>query len=153
MEKEKILIVYYSNSGTAEKIARHIQKLLPAADMDRIGYQGKMNKRYSMFAALFKVFGAPQEIEGGTHAPADYGRLILVCPIWAGMPAPVMRAYFRKHRDVLKDKKYNLVCVSGGGEDRAMKWLNNEKLPAPVEKLSLKQKRVEAGDYNLTGII
>ena len=150
---EKILIVYYSNSGTSDKIAQHIKKLLPDADADRIGYKGKMNKRYGMFVALFKIFAAPKEIEGDAHNPADYDRLIVVCPIWAGRPAPVMRAYFQKNKDVFNQKKYNMVCVSGGGEDKALTWIKDEEFAAPVEKLSLKQKNVDADNYNLTSVI
>ena len=150
---EKTLIVYYSNSGTCEKIALHIKKLLPAADINRIGYAGKNYKRHSMFSALFKIFGEPKQIEGDSCDPSAFDRLILVFPIWAGVPAPVMRAYIKKNAAAFKEKSYNAVCVSGGGEDKALEWFKARDLNPPAEKLSLKQKRVEADDYNLTGVI
>lgn len=150
---DKTLIVYYSNSGTAEKIAQHIKKLLPEADMDRIGYKGKMDKRYGMVPALFKMFSVPKKIEGDEHDPSEYKKLILVFPIWAGMPAPVMRAYFQKHTRAVREKKYNMVCVSGGGEDKIEEWLEGRAVKLPAVKLSLKQKNIETDDYNLTGII
>ena len=150
---KKVLIVYYSNSGTAEKIALHIKKLLPEADVDRIGYKDRNFKRHTMFSALFKVPVTPKEIDGIAHAPSDYGRLILVFPIWAGAPAPVMKAYLKNNKAAFNEKQYNMVCVSGGGDDRVAKWLKDHNIMPPAEKLNLKQKLVEADDYNLTSII
>ena len=150
MKKE--LIVYYSNSGTAEKIALHMKKLI-GADSDRIGYKGRNYKRHTMFSALFKVPATPKEIEGAEHNPSDYDRIILVFPIWAGAPAPVMRAYIKNNRAILGEKEYCMVCVSGGGSDNTLKWLKERGIKAPAEILHLKQKLVEVDDYNLTSII
>lgn len=152
MEKNT-LIVYYSNSGTAGKIAQHIKKLLPEADTDRIGYKGKIEKRYGMLHALFKMFSVPGKIEGDAHDPSEYKKIILVFPIWAGMPAPVMRAYIKKHIHAVREKKYNMVCVSAGGEDKIEEWLEGRAVKLPAVKLSLKQSNIKADDYNLTGII
>ena len=152
MEK-KTLIVYYSNSGTAQKIALHIKELLPEADIDRIGYAGRNFKKYTMFAALFKMFGEPQAIEGDAHDPSEYERLILVFPIWAGMPASVMRSYIKKRAAALNEKEYNAVIVGGDVKDNAQQWIQGRGIKPPAEILRLKQKQVEADDYNLTSII
>jgi flavodoxin len=156
MENEltkKELIVYYSNSGTAEKIALHIKKLLPDADIDRLGYKDRNYKRHTTFSALFKIPDTTPEIEGAAHAPSDYERLILVFPVWAGMPAPVMKSYLRTNKEIFNKKQYNMVCVSGGGKDDTVKWLKKHGIKVPDEKLSLKQKLIESDDYNLTSII
>lgn len=150
---KKTLIVCYSNTGTSEKVAQHIKKLLPEADIDRIGYLGKVEKRYGFVHALFKMFSVPRKIEGDAHDPSEYEKLILVFPIWASMPAPVMRAYIKKHTRSLREKQYNMVCVSRGGEDKAEEWLDGRAIKLPAVKLSLKESKINADEYNLTGII
>ncbi len=147
---EKTLIVYYSNSGTTEKLAMHVKKLLPEADIDRIGYAGKNFKRHSFISALFKVPGSPK-IEGDAHDPKDYGRVVLLFPVWAGMPAPVMRSYINKHGKNLT--VYSAVWTSGGEGSKPADWILKQTGKAPQEALEITQKKADAGDYNLTGII
>lgn len=147
---KKTLIVYYSNSGTAEKLALHVKKLLPEADIDRIGYRGRNFKRHSFISALFKVPGSP-EIEGDAHDPSGYERIIILFPVWAGVPAPVMRSYIGKYSKKLP--AYSMVCVGGGEGSKAAEWLIKQTGREPSEKLELTKKKVDADDYNLTGII
>ena len=147
---EKTLIVYYSNSGTAERLALHAKRLLPAADIDRIGYAGRNFKRHSFISAIFKVPGAP-DIEGDVHNPKDYQQVTLVFPVWAGKPAPVMKEYVKKYAESMPD--YNAVCVSGGEGSKSVEWLTEKIGRAPKEKLEVTSKTVDSDGYNLTGII
>jgi len=149
----KTLIVCYSNSGNTAKLCAELSALLPEADVDTVNYPG--GKRLGFLRSLFKIFSAPKIIEGVIHGPSEYERIILICPIWAGLPAPVMRAYLAQNAENLKDKEYSLVFRCGSSETvRAAAAVSNILGGnLAVKVLTATGKQAKTGGYNLREII
>ena len=145
----KTLIVCYSNSGNTAKLCAELSALLPEADVDTINYPG--GKRLGFLRALFKIFSVPKIIEGVTRGPSEYGRVVLMCPVWAGLPAPIMRAYLAQNAEKLRDKEYSLVFRCGGSDTAAAARAVSDILGgrAAVSVLTVTNNMAKAGEYDL----
>lgn len=89
----KTLIVYYSKSGNTRKVAEKVRGAL-ACDWDEMQYDQAAHTVDSKLS------------------PADYERVILMCPIWAfRLPEP-MRLYLHQRRAEIK--RYRLAVTCGG---------------------------------------
>lgn len=91
----KTLIVYYSQSGNTRKVAEKIRKAL-SCDMDEIQYD----------KAAHTV--------GGKLNPADYDRVILMCPIWGFHLSEPMKLYLRQRKANIKRYRLAVTCGSMG---------------------------------------
>ena len=106
---EKALIVYYSRSGNAEKLAKKLNEKFKY-DMDKLEYAEK--ERVSFIAAVMESLQkASLPIKGDNHSPDSYERIIFVSPIWkSSLPTPI-RSYMLKYKPQIKS--YILLAVSG----------------------------------------
>lgn len=89
----KTLLVYYSKSGNTRKVAERVQAAL-SCDVDEIQYD---QSSHTILSAL---------------NPADYDRVILMCPIWGfRLPEP-MTLYLRQQKTNIG--QYRLAVTCGG---------------------------------------
>ncbi len=142
----KILVVYYSRTGTTARIGRELAQAL-GADEDmirdvrsRAGFFGWMRSGYE---AAMKVRPAIQPVE---KDPADYDLVVLGTPVWAGTMASPMRTYVFQNRD--KFKAVAFFCTQGGTtEQRTFDDMAELCGATPVATLSLQHDVVVKGDY------
>jgi len=122
----KQLVVYYSYSGDTAKIAGKLAEkrgceLLEIKDVTRPG----TFKAYTAgsFAAMK---GKSWEIQPLALDLAEYDRITILAPVWAGGPAPQINSLLER----LPDAKFvEIVMVSGSGKSSCRKKLE-ERLNA-----------------------
>jgi len=108
----KILIVYYSRTGTTKKVADALAEKLGAEveeikdTVDRAGAKGYLlsgrDAALKRRAAL-KPFG---------KNPADFDLVIIGTPIWAWTVSTPVRTFLDEHKDEFK--KVAFFCTMGG---------------------------------------
>jgi hypothetical protein len=128
------LIAYYSKSGNSRQVALRLAKKL-GAPADAIAYDA-----------------AARSIAESAANPADFERVILVCPIWAfSLPEP-MSLYLKRHKDALRHYSLIVTCMIGGLAPcvRACGRIVGRR---PDKSLKIKGKAVAGGDYDLGGFL
>jgi multimeric flavodoxin WrbA len=118
----KTLVAYYSLTGNTEKVAKAIAEAL-SADIERIRDAklragGGGNVR-SGFEAFLKLTPA---ILPAVKSVADYGLVIVGCPVWGQNMASPMRAYLKRERG--KIRRLAVFCTQeGSGGERALRQM------------------------------
>ena len=108
----KTLIVYYSRSGHARKVAQEIQKKLNC-DVEEI----KTKKSYAgiigwMLAGKEGSQRTSAEILPTEKNPKDYELVIFGTPIWGWNISSPLRAYLEQNKN--KFNKIGAFCTMGG---------------------------------------
>jgi len=116
MQTEKILLVWYSRTGTTREIASEIQHEL-ACDreelVDRTNREGIIGWLRSGFDAALK---RRTTLDAVRHDPRDYDLVIVGTPVWSGQLPPATRTYLGAHRGEFP--RVAFFCTSGTGETR-----------------------------------
>jgi flavodoxin len=107
----KILIAYYSNTGSNKYLADKIAQAL-SCDIEAI------KPRLNLFPLLmfFSVIKAGLGIKSLKHKVKEYDRIILCGPIWMGKFISPLRDFINKHGPNVK-KLYFVTCC--GSTDAA----------------------------------
>jgi flavodoxin len=135
------LIVFYSRTGTAKKIAENIAQKLNA-ELEEIktkkDRKGPLGYILSGKEAMQKT---PAEIEPTTKNPTTYDLVIFGSPIWSWNLSSPMRAYLEKNKSDLK--KVAFFCTMGGsGDDVAFAEMEKICGQKPLATLTLTTKEV-----------
>jgi flavodoxin len=142
----RILVVYYSRSGTTARIGRELAQAL-GADIEMIrdtrGRAGFLGWMRSGYEATMKVRPAIQPVE---KEPASYDLVVLGTPVWAGTMSSPMRTYIHQNRDEFKSVAF--FCTQGDKtEQRTFDDMADLCGATPVATLSLQHDVVAKGDY------
>jgi len=113
---KKVLIVYYSRTGTAKIVAEELGKRL-GCDVDRITYAAGDNKQNALLACIEAFFKKMCEIKGDDREARKYARVIVVSPVWAFSLATPARSYLKKHAANIAS--FSLICAFEGSGDPA----------------------------------
>ena len=134
----RILLVYYSRTGTTREVARRLAPLLDA-DLEEIvdptPRRGWLGFLRSGFDARRHRLPPIQESE---HDPADYDVVVIGTPIWASSIATPVLAYARRHREAIHGTAFFCTC-GGTGSKSVFAQLEAEVGRAPVARMVLRQ--------------
>lgn len=110
----KTLVVYYSRTGTTQRLAQQIAERLHA-DIEKISDTTDRSGAIGYFSAGRDAMQRRMtKIAETTYDPANYDLIILATPVWAWTVTPAMRAYVIKNRE--KFKKIGLVLTRGNSD-------------------------------------
>lgn len=146
MGGSKILIVFYSRSGTTRKIAQELAKTL-RCDLEeiiepksRIGFFGYMR---SLREALLK---RPAAISAKQRDVAAYELVIVGTPVWASSLSSPVRAYLMATANQLPDVAF--FCSLGGmGSESTFAQMTAIVSKKPRAVCAIRQAEVQAGNY------
>lgn len=117
MPAARVLVVYFSRSGTTARLASMLAGALDA-DLEAIRESGAGRKpaRSGALGYLRSVVEAvrqrPAAIEPPVHDPAAYDVVIVGSPVWARSVSSPVRAWLVAHRASLKHVAF--FCSLGG---------------------------------------
>lgn len=118
MAAPKVLVVYYSRTGTTRSVAEAIAAGLPAdleEIVDRDNRGGPLGYVRTPFEAIRH---RPAAIAPTKHDPAAYDLVVIGTPVWAWSPSAPVRAYLMQNTNKLPQIAF--FCVMGGaGSARA----------------------------------
>lgn len=143
----KILIIYYSRTGTTKKVAEMIAEKIGAEateikdNVDRSGIAGYMKSgRDAMKKRLTKLEPLRKKL-------AEYDLVIIGTPIWGwNMSAPI-RTFVTEQKNNLNQVAF--FCTMGGsGDENAFEEMAEILEKKPLSTLSLKTKDVATGNFS-----
>jgi menaquinone-dependent protoporphyrinogen IX oxidase len=147
MKKMKVLVVFYSRTGTTRKLAEFLSKKLEA-EVDEIIDLKKRNGPIG-----YMIAGKDATLKRETKIrfkkdPEKYDLVIIGTPIWAWTITPAVRAYLNQNKENLKEKKLAFFCTMGGSGDKGA-FSEMEKLThKSISYLALTTKEVIKEEFN-----
>ena len=152
----KILVVFYSSSGTTRRVGQafatqlgadveDIQEVKPRhLDVTEPGGIGKLVK--IMLAGAEANLGLSVPILPATHNAADYDLILLGTPLWgSSLPGPV-RSYIVKHREQFKAVAFFATCQGPNPNARCFAQMEKACGKAPVATATYQANQVLTGD-------
>lgn len=137
----KILLTYYSRTGTTKKVAQAIQKALDCDSEEIISVKNRQGAWGYLMSGKEATLGVPAEIKPIEKNPADYDLLIIGTPVWSWNVSSPVRAYLRKNQG--KIKKVAFFCTKGGQDrHRTFSEIQKEIKIIPLATLELLTKEV-----------
>ncbi len=111
----RILVAYYSRTGTVREVARRLATAL-GADIEEIAdptpRAGVLGFMRSGFEARRRRIPA---IAPSDRNPADYDLVVIGTPVWAMSVSSPVRAYLQRHRSDLRATALFCTCRGMGG--------------------------------------
>jgi len=142
----KVLLVYFSRSGTTQKLAQWIAHetgwdLDPIVeDQDRRGLRGYMRSARDSWNEHRVEVAAPKK------DPSDYELVVIGTPVWvAGVSSPV-RSYLLDHAEVLRRVAF-FATMGGRGSKRAFRQMEQLARKQPLATLAVTESQVARGAY------
>lgn len=111
-KKPKILVVYYSRSGTTEKIGGLLAVALEADQEKVVDKKDRSGVWGYIVAGKDAGFENLTEIGKLKYDPADYDLVVIGTPIWAWKMTPAVRTYIKNNKKKLKNVVF--FTTSGG---------------------------------------
>ena len=142
----KILIVYYSRTGTTKKVAEALQTKFNC-DIESVE---SVKNRSGAWGYIFSGKEATQrsltEIKPAKQDPSGYDLVIVGTPIWSWNVSSIIRTYLDQQKG--KIKKAAFFCTMGGsGHERAFSDMEKTIEVKPITTMSLLTKQVVTNNF------
>lgn len=127
----RTLVVYYSQGSATKRVAEDLA-LLFGADIEAIVEKNARPKGLFSFmkSGYQGTFGIASPIQPPTKDPAEYGRVIVLSPVWSWSLCPPVRTWLRLNRGRLPAAAF--VTVSGDTKpDKIVAAMTKESKAAP----------------------
>jgi flavodoxin len=140
----KILVVYYSLSGTTRRVAEALAKELGAdlaeirCERYRLGPLGFIKAAYDSWADRLPAIAVPQ------NPSAVYDLIVVGGPMWAMRVATPVRAYLRQEAGRFARVAF-LMTLGGAPSDNAFREMEALAKRPPVAMLALSDRDLKAG--------
>jgi flavodoxin len=142
----KILVAYYSRTGTTKKVAEALTQKLGAEveeirdTVDRSGAKGYLiSGRDGMRRRLTKL--EPVKLN-----PVGYDLVVVGTPVWSWNMSSPVRTYLTENKD--KFKKVAFFCTMGGtGDEKTFAEMEGITGQKPAGTLALKTRDVVANNF------
>jgi flavodoxin len=116
----KTLVVYYSYEGNCAVVAEELKKATGADVLELKTVDEKVRTGFAKYAwgGMQVMTHARPKLKPYTAAIADYDRIIIGGPVWAGSPAPALQSFIARTKT--EGKKLGLFLCHAGGMGKAM---------------------------------
>ncbi len=143
---KKILVVFYSRSGSTKKVAKTISEILKC-DIEEI-YDTKDRRGVSGFLsagndAVNKRFTIIKELKKN---PSLYDLVIIGTPIWAGNISTPIRTYLSLQKENFKNVAFFCTCL-GSGTKKVFTDMEDICQKTPLALLELTSREVSRNQY------
>jgi flavodoxin len=155
MENKKVIVIYYSRTGTTKKVAQAIADNLSACGTAQAGLKCDIEEiidtknRKGLFGWLRSGSDAMKErlavIKEIKHNPASYDIIIMGTPVWGAKIVPAIRTYITQNKESLKNVAF--FCTAGGSGEKALENLENFIGRKPVFSFGVRRREVASGGY------
>jgi len=146
MADSRILVIYYSRTGTTRKIAESLTAAL-RCDSDEIIEARNRSRMLGYLRSLLEAQRqVPSRIAAASKDPSIYDLVVIGTPVWAWSVSSPVRAYLLANKPRLPAVAF--FCTLGGaGGDRAFRQMEELAGKPPVGFLSLTAREVASATY------
>ena len=143
--KQKILVVYYSRSGSTRKVAKALARELDADLEEIMDFADRSGKEGYNLCGKEGMMRKEVVIGQTRKDPSNYELVVVGTPIWCFNFSSPVRAYLKKYRKSIK--KAAFFCSCGGFPGFAFWDMAITLGKSPVAKLKVRMKQVKDGSY------
>ncbi len=144
----RILVVYYSRTGTTRRAATEIASALEA-DVEEISDRAERSGPLGYLRSAFDgAFQTVTDIDQVGHDLKSYDLVVLGSPTWNASLASPVRAFIRHHRGSVRAVAFFCTCAGRGGE-RVLRQMTRECGKHPAAGLVLHEEDVLRGSTPL----
>jgi flavodoxin len=146
VNQSKVLVVFYSRTGTTTKVAEAIKDAL-GCEIDEIeDTKGRSGIIGWLGAGRDAGSGSLTKISGVDKDPSEYDVVVIGSPTWNGHMSTPIRTYITENKDRLKE--IAIFSTGDGNEPVAIKDMEKLAGKSPLATLHLVRKRdVDDGSY------
>lgn len=153
MPAARVLVVYFSRSGTTARLASMLAGMLHAdleairesgADQDAERRGARQGARGYLRSLIEAVRQRPAAIEPPVHDPAAYDVVIVGSPVWARSVSSPVRAWLVAHRASLKHVAF-FCSLGGSGAANALEQMRVLAGKPPVAQCEVTASDLHAG--------
>ncbi len=148
MDTRKLLIVYFSRSGTTRAVARLLAQKLQCDSEEirpRTSYFGWLGYQRALVHSTFRK---QPPIELLRVNPGDYDLILVGGPVWgASIPAPI-RSFLNLYKSQLKNVAFFLTQGGEMGRGRFFEQMQEASQRKPLALLAVKEEEVRLGRVN-----
>lgn len=109
---KKILVVFYSRTGTTRKIAQEISNALLCDIEEIIDLKSRRGVKGFMAGGKDSMRRNLTEIKKIEKNPSDYDIVIIGTPVWASNMTPAIRTYISQNKNRFNNVAF--FCTTGG---------------------------------------
>lgn len=145
MRGRKILIAFYSRTGSNRKIAKKLRKSLACEIEEIVDLKERRGPVSMLFCGLDTVLKRHAKIRPARENPMLYELVVIVSPLWVGSIPPAVRTYLTKNRNRFNSLAF--LSVSGRGKMNmgAISDFKKISYQNPVASLLLREREVKKG--------
>ncbi|MCE9575530.1 MAG: flavodoxin [Deltaproteobacteria bacterium] len=140
----RILVVYYSRTGTTARVAEQVARRLDA-DLECIGDRTPRDGWRGWLRCAYEAMRARTgPVSSSGRDPSRYDLVVIGTPIWGGVLATPVRSWIARHHEVLDDLGMFCTCGASDGE-RAIAELTRLAGTPPRAALVLRHDQLRRG--------
>lgn len=145
MPDTRILVVYFSRSGTTRRLAKLLAERLNADIEEICDYRNRSGLGGYLRSLMEAVRQIPAEIVPHGLDVASYDLVIIGTPVWAGSVSTPVRGYLAENRQDFRHVAF--FCSLGGrGSESAFSQMRALAGKPPLAKLNVSARDLRRGD-------
>jgi flavodoxin len=146
MHAPKILIVFYSRSGSTRTLARALADELDCAIEELIDRRKRQGLVGYLRTAIDGLFARTTELAEIQHDPAEYDLVIIGTPIWSRSLSAPIRTYFQQNHGRFRDAAFFLTH-GGTGRQRVFDQMAELALVPPRAVLGVTEREMDGAQF------
>ena len=146
MSSSRILVAFYSRTGTTKQVAEMIASEL-GADVEEIrDLKDRSGPLGFAVGGKDALFGKLTSIGPVGKPPSSYELAVVGTPVWANTMCPAVRTYLTEQKDSLPKAAFFLT-TGGSGIEATFRKMEEVSGRSPVATLGLRQLDVHKGEH------
>lgn len=143
----KILIAYYSLTGTTAKVAKKIQENLNCEIEEIEDLKDRSGALGYLKSCIDAIRKKPADIKTVEKDPSDYDLVIIGTPIWAGTMANPILTYIEQNKSNFNNVSFFCTC-GGSGYEKTLANMENLSGKSPMNTLFMTKNDLESSFDN-----
>ncbi|WP_090692401.1 flavodoxin [Paraburkholderia phenazinium] len=147
MPDARILVVYFSRSGTTRRLAKSLAERLNADIEEICDYRNRSGPGGYLRSLIQAIRQRPAEIVPHELDVASYDLVIIGTPVWAGSVSTPVRAYLAENSPYFRHVAF-FCCLGGRGSESAFSQMRALAAMPPLAELKVSAGDLKRGEEN-----
>jgi len=146
MAPTRVLVVFYSRTGTTKQVALEVAKALGADLAELSEARSRRGLLGYLRSGLEASRGLTTVLRDAHDEALRYDLVVVGTPVWVSAVSTPVRSFLRQHAGKLPPVAF-FATMGGRGSEIAFRQMAEEAKRSPVASLSLLHRDVQAGKH------
>jgi flavodoxin len=146
MDASKVLIVFYSRTGSTRALAHALADELACPVEELIDRRPRSGVVGLLRCAIDAALGRTTQLAKLKHDPADYDLVIVGTPVWGMSVSAPVRTYLTQTAGRFRDVAFFLTH-GGTGRERVFEQMQELAMLQPTAVLSVTEREVDSAEF------